>query len=86
MGKIRMDERGRILIPSREREKLGLKSGTEFELLKDKGILLLKPIIPEPVKVKSEGKVGEESLPGFKRGHLWGMRPVKRRRCWASTF
>jgi bifunctional DNA-binding transcriptional regulator/antitoxin component of YhaV-PrlF toxin-antitoxin module len=61
MGKIRMDEPGRILIPSREREKPGLKSGTK--LLKDKGISLLKPIIPEPVKVKSKkGKWGKKAF------------------------
>ncbi|MGB9660112.1 MAG: AbrB family transcriptional regulator, partial [Nitrososphaerales archaeon] len=27
-----MDERGRVLIPSEEREKLRLKPGTEFDL------------------------------------------------------
>lgn len=49
-----MDERGRILIPSEEREKLGLESGTEFELIEEKGVLLLKPIIPTPLRVKSK--------------------------------
>jgi AbrB family looped-hinge helix DNA binding protein len=63
MGKIRMDERGRVLIPSKEREKLGLKSGTEFELVEEKGILLLKPIISEPVKADSKkGKWGKEAF------------------------
>lgn len=63
MGKTRMDERGRILIPSEEREKLGLESGTEFELIEEKGVLLLKPIIPPPLKVQSKkGKWGEEAF------------------------
>jgi len=51
-----MDERGRILIPSKEREKLGLKTGTEFELIEEKGVLLLKPIIPKPIRVRSKKK------------------------------
>ena len=53
MGKTKIDGRGRILIPSKERERLGLRSGTEFELLEEKGMLLLKPIIPKPMRVRS---------------------------------
>jgi AbrB family looped-hinge helix DNA binding protein len=63
MGKIRLDERGRVLIPSRERARLGLKSGAEFELVEERGVLLLKPIISEPVRVKSKrGKWGKEAF------------------------
>lgn len=58
-----MDERGRILIPSEEREKLGLKAGTEFELIEERGVLLLKPIIPKPIKVRSKkDKWGKEAF------------------------
>lgn len=53
MGKTKLDERGRVLIPSEERKKLHLKAGEEFEMVEEKGVLLLKPIIPSPVKVKS---------------------------------
>jgi AbrB family looped-hinge helix DNA binding protein len=42
-----MDERGRVLIPLDEREKLGLKAGAEFELVREDGVLVLKPILPE---------------------------------------
>ena len=63
MGKIKMDKRGRILIPSEEREKLGLKAGTEFELIEESGVLLLKPIIPKPIKVRSKkDKWGKEAF------------------------
>lgn len=48
-----MDERGRVLIPNEQRERLGLKPGTDFELVEEKGVLLLKPIVPRPVRVKS---------------------------------
>ena len=54
MGKTRMDERGRVLIPLRERERLRLKPGTEFELIAEKGVLLLKPIIPKPLQALSK--------------------------------
>ena len=42
-----MDERGRILIPLDEREKFGLKAGTEFDLVREDGVLVLKPILPK---------------------------------------
>jgi len=63
MGKTKIDERGRILIPSQEREKLGLKSGTEFELIEERGTLILKPVIPKPLKVQSKKeKWGKEAF------------------------
>jgi len=63
MGKTKIDERGRILIPSEEREKLGLKAGTEFELTEESGVLLLKPIIPKPIKARSKkDKWGKEAF------------------------
>jgi len=63
MGKIRLDERGRVLIPSEERERLGLKSGAEFEMVEERGVLLLKPIVSEPVRVKSRrGRWGKEAF------------------------
>ena len=51
-----MDERGRILIPLDNREKLGLKAGTEFELEHEDGKLVLKPIIPEPLRDEAKGR------------------------------
>ena len=63
MGKTRMDERGRILIPLDEREKLGLKVGTEFDLFRNDGVLILKPVIPEPLRVDARRqKWGREAF------------------------
>jgi len=63
VGKVKIDERGRVLIPIEEREKLGLKPGAEFELIEEKGVLLLKPIVSAPVKVQSKkGKCGKEAF------------------------
>jgi len=57
-----MDKRGRILIPLDEREKLGLKAGTEFEVVREDGFLVLKPIVPEPLRVEAKRKWGREAF------------------------
>ena len=36
MGKAKMDERGRVLIPLDERERLGLKAGVEFDVIRER--------------------------------------------------
>lgn len=51
-----MDERGRVLIPLEEREKLGLKAGAEFELVGEDGVLVLRPVIPEPLRVDARSR------------------------------
>lgn len=63
MGKAKLDERGRILIPLEEREKLGLKVGTEINITTSDGVLILKPIIPQPIQVNaSHRKWGKEAF------------------------
>ena len=58
-----MDERGRILIPLDEREKLGLKAGVEFDVHREEGVLVLRPILPEPLRVDgSHRKWGKEAF------------------------
>ena len=58
-----MDERGRILIPLDEREKLGLKAGVEFDVHQEEGVLVLRPILPEPLRVDgSHRKWGKEAF------------------------
>lgn len=58
-----MDERGRVLIPLDDREKLGLKAGAEFELVREDGVLVLRPIIPESVRVDARNrKWGKEAF------------------------
>ena len=56
-----MDERGRILIPIDQRKKLGLKAGSEFDLVLEGGVLFLESILPEPIQVDgSHRKWGKE--------------------------
>ena len=63
MGKARLDQRGRILIPLEERQKLGLKTGAEIDITSDDGVLILKPIIPKPIRVDtSHRKWGKEAF------------------------
>jgi len=63
VGKAKMDERGRILIPLDEREKLGLKAGVEFDVHREEGVLVLRPILPEPLRVDgSHRKWGKEAF------------------------
>jgi AbrB family looped-hinge helix DNA binding protein len=63
MGKAKMDERGRVLIPLDERERLGLKAGVEFDVIREDGVLVLKPILPEPIRVDgSRRKWGKEAF------------------------
>jgi AbrB family looped-hinge helix DNA binding protein len=58
-----MDERGRILIPLDERERLNLKAGAEFDVVRENGVLVLKPIVPEPLRVDgSHHKWGKEAF------------------------
>ena len=58
-----MDERGRILIPLGDRERLGLRAGAEFDVLHENGLLVLKPIIPKPLHVDgSHRKWGKEAF------------------------
>ncbi len=53
MAKAKMDEHGRVQIPLAAIKKLGLKSGTEFELKQDGGILVLKQIAQKKPHFKS---------------------------------
>ena len=63
MGRTRVDDRGRVLVPVEERKRLGLKPGTELEVEERGGMLVLRAVIPKPVRVRSgKGKWGGESF------------------------
>lgn len=46
-----MDKGGRILIRADERKILGLKVGTEFEIVRKGDVLILKPTFVDPLQV-----------------------------------
>ena len=45
MTQVKMDKGGRLLIPIKERNRLGIKAGTEFQVSADNGVLILKPAL-----------------------------------------
>ena len=62
MAKAKLDENGKVQIPLEALKKLGLKSGTEFELKQDDGVLVLKPILPKKSMVKSPPLSASEKM------------------------
>jgi len=63
VGRTKLDTRGRLLAPVRERKRLGLKPRMELEIAERDGILMLKPLIPKPMTVRSgRAKWGRESF------------------------
>ena len=63
VGIAKVDEKGRVLIPLEERLKMGFKPGVELEVTTAKEGLLLKPLLPPPVRVKAKRKWGKETFP-----------------------
>ncbi len=63
VGIAKVDEKGRVLIPLEERMKMGFKPGVELEVTTAKEGLLLKPLLPPPVRVKAKRKWGKETFP-----------------------
>lgn len=63
MGTARLDEKGRILIPLEDRLKIGLKPGFEIEIRQEKEGLLLTPVLPPPIRVRTRrAKWGREAF------------------------
>ena len=59
-----LDRFGRVIIPKRVREKLGLKPGALLEVQQQGGDLLLKPVQEEPRLLERDGVLvfGGEAL------------------------
>jgi AbrB family looped-hinge helix DNA binding protein len=63
VGMARVDEKGRVLIPLEERLKAGLRPGVELEVTQEEEGLLLRPLVPKPMRVRSGRKWGRETFP-----------------------
>jgi AbrB family looped-hinge helix DNA binding protein len=63
VGMARVDEKGRVLIPLEERLKAGLRPGVELEVTQEQKGLLLRPLVPKPMRVRSGRKWGRETFP-----------------------
>ena len=53
--KLRIDKSGRIVVPKPLRERLGLKPGTELEVLDQQSGVLLRTVKEQPALVKVDG-------------------------------
>jgi AbrB family looped-hinge helix DNA binding protein len=53
--KLRIDKSGRIVVPKPLRERLGLKAGTELEVIDQHGGVLLRTVEERPALVKVDG-------------------------------
>ena len=54
--KVKLDERGRITLPKQIREKHNFSTGEEFEIIDENDKIILKLVIPEQKRVKSNLK------------------------------
>jgi len=82
MEEVTVDERGRILIPRRIRERVGLQPGSGARLeVEENRLVIIPPISPERFIQQMEGciKEGEPSLDPLKLKEIW-ERPRNRDR------
>jgi len=59
---VKIDDRGRILIPIELRQRLGLKCGSRLKIMVYKGRIILEPMIPRIKKVKANRRWREEAF------------------------
>ena len=64
--KVKIDERGRIIIPKKIRDRRNFKIGEEFEIIDEDDKIILKIIVPKQETVKA--KINWENNAFFKTG------------------
>lgn len=79
MGITKIDERGRITLPQRLREELGLRRGQEIRVDKNERGILLKPLVTKEEFIKelegciTQANQAEEISPGGLK-YIWGVK------------
>ena len=71
---VKVDDKGRVLIPKEARNKLGLKAGGKARLkVEDKRIIIMPPISPEEFIKEMEGciKEGTPTIDPLKLKKIW---------------
>jgi len=71
---VKVDDKGRVLIPKEARGKLGLKAGGKARLkVEDKRIIIMPPISPEEFIKEMEGciKEGTPTIDPLKLKKIW---------------
>lgn len=58
---VKIDSKGRILIPHKFRKQLGLKHSSKLKIRTSKGCIILEPVIPRSIKVRADRILKEKS-------------------------
>ena len=80
--KLTIDKSGRIVVPKPLRERLGLKPGTELEVLDQPGGVLLRTVEERPALVKIDGLwvhrgVAQPGANWDEKGRHWHIEPAQ---------
>ena len=59
---VKIDSKGRVLIPHELREQLRLKTGSKLKVRVSKGCIMLEPVIPKITKVRANREWGDETF------------------------
>lgn len=59
---VKVDGKGRVLIPRELREQLGLRKGTQLKVRAERGRIVLELLVPKPYRVRAQRKWGEEAF------------------------
>ena len=62
MQTVRLDRKGRVLIPKEQREELGLTEEDQLAVAVERGEIHLKPLVRKQYKVKAGRKWGKEAF------------------------
>ena len=74
MGTVKVEERGRILIPKEIRDKLGLKPGSELEIILEEGkIKILPKMVLSEISTDLKGCVKESKIDPLEVKNIWKM-------------
>ena len=74
MGTIKVEDRGRIIIPKEIRDKLGLKPGSELEIILEEGkIKILPKMTLSQVFEELKGCIKKSKIDPLKVKEIWKM-------------
>jgi AbrB family looped-hinge helix DNA binding protein len=77
-----MDRAGRILIPGRLRDRMGIRPGQDLDAAVEDGRLVLKPIGPEVSLVRKGGRLVATAKSAPRFGHDELLRAIDESREW----
>lgn len=64
---IPIDKAGRVVLPKEIRDRLGIRSGTEFEVTEEEKRIILRPVEKEPQTIIKDGLIVVVPVTDFTR-------------------